>query len=148
MSETLEERIRRTAKEDYALGMVNHFASDLVELLDARDDRIHELEAALAGKHEAVCAYCHELLPREDPKAILEHITTCDQRPEKMIFEAWERENKEFRRRIAMLVDAAVEVLEKYQQEGEFEAVKALNELIKKGPGEDEPLEEPQEAQD
>ena len=37
MSETLEERIRRIAKEDYALGKVDAFASDIVELLDDRD---------------------------------------------------------------------------------------------------------------
>lgn len=53
MSETLEERIRRIAKEDFALGMVNAFASDVVELLDDRDKTIRWLSSFLKNLIDA-----------------------------------------------------------------------------------------------
>jgi hypothetical protein len=37
MSETLEERIRHTAKDDPEMGTTKAFASDLVEILDEKD---------------------------------------------------------------------------------------------------------------
>lgn len=62
----------------------------LIDMLEEATDRlgeqagkIRELEAALAGKHEIVCAYCREVFPNDDPKVILEHIQSCDKRPEK-----------------------------------------------------------------
>lgn len=53
MSETLEERIRRIAKEDSALGMVNAFASDIIELLDDRDETIRWLSSFLKNLIDA-----------------------------------------------------------------------------------------------
>ncbi len=47
MSETLEQRIRNVARQDFEMGMVTHFASDMVEILDERDRQIVALKAML-----------------------------------------------------------------------------------------------------
>lgn len=53
MSETLEQRIRRVAKESVSLGTIQAYAEDAVQLLDERDGRIKELELALEKQHAA-----------------------------------------------------------------------------------------------
>lgn len=53
MSEILEERIRRIAKEDFDLGMVNAFASDIVEILDDKDETIRWLSSFLKNLIDA-----------------------------------------------------------------------------------------------
>lgn len=80
---------------------------DVFKELERKEDRIRELEAALAGKHEIVCAYCREVFPNDDPKVILEHIQSCDKRPEKAIFETLERMQNMYEKRILLLVNAA-----------------------------------------
>ncbi len=99
--------------------------------------------ASATQQKKTVCAYCRQVFKREDHDAILEHIQTCEKRPEKLILEAWEREAKELKYRIALLYDAAMEVVDKHQEEGEFEAIKALAILLLKGPN-DGTLEEPE----
>jgi hypothetical protein len=45
MSETLEERIRNIAKENFNMGEVKVYASDIVEILDNKDDVIKWLSS-------------------------------------------------------------------------------------------------------
>lgn len=145
----------------------------LIDMLEEATDRMKaaetrnkELESALAGQHETICAYCRQVFKREDHEAILEHIKTCDERPEKLIFEAWERMEKEYKHRIALLFDAGMEVLDCHQvdEDGAVwdddtpvfvvpddkkrdEAIAALTELLMKGPQEDEQIQTSQETE-
>lgn len=45
MSETLEQRIHRVANEDFAMGQITAFASDIAEILKERDTQIAQVEA-------------------------------------------------------------------------------------------------------
>lgn len=131
---------------------------EATERMTSAESRIQELEAALASKCETVCAYCREVFPSEDPAAILEHIKSCEKRPEKAIFETWERVQKMYENRILLLVNAAgrvvdmhlddednavwgetdIPVLEVPNEKNRDEAVKELRELLLEGPPNDE----------
>ena len=136
------------------------------ERMNAAETRNKELEAALAGQHETVCAYCQQVFKSEDRDAIVEHIKTCDKRPEKAIFEAWKLAEKKYKHMIASLYDAGMEVLDTHNvdEDGTVwgddtpvfvvpddkkrdEAIAALTELLMKGPQEDEQIQTSQETE-
>jgi hypothetical protein len=126
-------------------------------------EKYRELEAALAGQHETVCAYCWQVFKREDHDAVLAHIKTCENRPEKAIIETGRRVEKVYMRRIAALFDAGMKVVECHEQKKgvswgdtgvplfivreNFERDEAVNELrnlLMKGPDDASILEEPE----
>lgn len=65
----------RTGDADF----IAHAREDMPRLLDA-------LEAATANNNRSVCAYCGHVGPK-DPLYIVEHMTTCEQHPAKLLME-------------------------------------------------------------
>lgn len=60
MSETLEQRIRAQARRLPNLGSIIAYASDIVEILDARDAAFAALEAEKAKLREALRGYLQD----------------------------------------------------------------------------------------
>lgn len=74
----------------------------LIDMLEEATERMTQAEARVNQGH--ICAYCGTGVGYS-ADAVLEHIQSCDKRPEKQI------ENM-YRKRIALLVDAACNVIE------------------------------------
>jgi len=90
---------------------------EATERMKAAETRNKELEAALAGQHETVCAYCQQVFKSEDHDAILEHIKTCDKRPERTILKRAFDIEKLHRERIEQLIDAIMKVLDTHKHD-------------------------------